>query len=335
MNYLFENIVFKNPEYFWLFLVLIPLTVWYIIKKRNSQATIRISSIKSFKDSPFKLKQYFRHILFILRLSVISLLILILARPQSLSSHTDNETEGIDIVLALDISGSMLAQDFTPNRLKAAKTIAMEFISGRPFDRIGLVVFSGESFTQCPLTSDHAVLLNLFTEIKQGMIKDRTAIGMGLANAVNRIKDSDAKSKVVILMTDGENNTGEIPPLLAADLAVKYGIRVYTIGIGKNGKAPYPVTDFFGQVHLQEVDVRIDEELLKQISGKTNGKYFRAVSNKKLQEIYGEIDKLEKSIIKTNKYSNREEKFLTFAIAAGILLLLEILFRLTIFRSIP
>ncbi len=334
MTGIFEGIIFRNPEYFWLFTVLIPVTAWYILKKRNSQATIQISSTESFKNNPYQYKRYLRHILFLIRISVISLLIIIIARPQSEKKWNDQETEGIDIAIAIDISSSMLAQDFRPNRLKAAKNIAIEFISGRPLDRIGLTVFSGESFTQCPLTTDHAVLINLFNEIKQGMIEDGTAIGLGLANAVNRLKDSDAKSKIIILMTDGVNNTGEIAPIMAADLAAKYSIRVYTIGVGKNGYAPYPIQTFFG-TQLQDVEVKIDEETLKTISQKTNGKYFRAVNNKKLREIYKEIDKLEKSKIKTNKYSSREDKYLNFAIFAGILLLLEILLRLTIFRSLP
>jgi len=330
-----DNIIFANPELLWLHLLLIPILVWYIFKKANSQATLRISSTKSFETGQKSLKQYFRHILFLLRIAVISLIIIVLARPQTILSEQSETTKGIDIVLSLDISSSMLAQDFKPNRLEATKNLAVEFISGRPIDRIGLVIFAGESFTQCPLTTDQAVLINLFQDIKQGMIEDGTAIGLGLANAVNRLKDSKAVSKVVILMTDGVNNTGEIAPLTAADLAAKYGIRVYTVGVGKNGMAPYPVQGFFGRPQLQQVEVKIDEETLRTISEKTDGRYFRATNNNKLKDIYKQIDKLEKSKIDVKKYSTKEDKYLKFAIWAASLLLLEILLRQTFFRSLP
>jgi Ca-activated chloride channel family protein len=260
---------------------------------------------------------------------------MILARPQSTNSWENVSTQGIDIILALDISGSMLARDFTPDRLEASKDVATEFISGRPNDRIGLVVFSAESFTQCPLTSDHAVLINLFKNIKSGMIEDGTAIGVGLANAVKRLKDSDALSKVVILLTDGVNNRGVIDPVTAAELAKAFGIRVYTIGMGSMGTAPFPVQDFFGRIVYQQMRVEIDEKTLQKIADITGGKYFRATDNQKLRQIYNDIDKMEKSKINVKEYSRKEEEYLPFAIAALILLVLEFLLRKTILRSIP
>jgi len=329
-----NNTIFAYPEYFWLLLVLVLLTVWYVLKKRKSQATITISDSGSFTKNNPSLKRYLRHSLFGIRVIVISLLIVILARPQSVNNWQDEMTEGIDIIIALDISGSMLAQDFSPNRLEASKDVAMKFIAGRPLDKIGLVLFSGETFTQCPLTTDHAALLNLFSGIDQGMLNDGTAIGLGLANAVNRLKTSEAKSRIIILLTDGVNNTGEIDPIMAADLAAKYGLRVYTVGVGKNGFAPYLVKTIFG-TQVQDMEVKIDEETLKIISQKTNGKYFRATNNKKLEEIYKEIDKLEKSKIEIKKYSNRKEDYFIFAALAFAFLFLEIFLRLTIFRNIP
>lgn len=329
-----SELTFASPHYFWLLFAIIPITAWYILKKRKSQATIRFSSTEVFGNEKSSVKRYLRHILFVLRILLIILLIIIFARPQSINHEHEDLTEGIDIVLTLDISSSMLARDFKPDRLEASKNLAIKFISGRKLDRIGLVVFSGETFTQCPLTIDHAVLINLFQNVKQGLLEDGTAIGHGLANAVNRLKNSKAISKVVILLTDGVNNSGEIAPLTAADLAAKYGIRVYTIGVGKNGYAPYPVQNAFG-ISIQQIEVEIDEKTLIKISEKTGGKYFRATNNKKLKEIYDEIDKLEKSKIEVLKYTTKEEKYLKFTIIAGLLLLLEIILRLTVFRNIP
>jgi Ca-activated chloride channel family protein len=263
----------------------------------------------------------------------LALLIIVLARPQSTDRFQDVSTEGIDIVLALDISGSMLARDFKPDRLEASKNVATEFISGRPYDRIGLVVFSGESFTQCPLTTDHAVLINLMREIQSGMIEDGTAIGMGLATAVNRIKDSEAKSKVIILLTDGVNNRGEIAPATAAGIAKTFGIRVYTIGVGTQGMAPYPVQTPFG-TQYQNMPVEIDEDILKEIAQTTGGRYFRATDNDKLVQVYNEIDKLEKSKIDVKQFIRKEEKYLNIAISAFSLLVLEILLRNTILRKL-
>ena len=260
--------------------------------------------------------------------------VVVLARPQSSRSWENVTTEGIDIVIALDISSSMLARDFAPDRLEAAKNVAMEFISGREHDRMGLVVFAGEAFTQCPLTTDRAVLLNLFKDIKSGLIEDGTAIGNGLATAVNRIKDSQAVSRVIILLTDGENNRGEVAPMTAAEIAKTFGIRVYTVGVGSMGTAPYPVQTPFG-IELREMEVKIDEPLLTQMAEVTGGKYFRATGNKKLEEIYKEIDQLEKSKIDVQQFSRRSEEFLPFAIAGILFLLISLFLRVTIFRNIP
>ena len=330
-----NNITFEHPGYLYLLFIIVPMIAWYLYKDHNAHATIQVSSFNGISGSKRTLRIYLRHLLFALRLIVIALLIVVIARPQSTSSWQETETEGIDIVIALDISSSMLAQDFKPNRLDAAKNVATEFISGRPDDRIGLVVYSSESFTQCPVTTDHAMLINLFRDIKFGMIEDGTAIGLGLATSINRLKDSEAKSKVIILLTDGVNNTGDIDPVTAADLAKTYGIRVYTIGVGTIGKAPYPARDFFGREVTQMVDVEIDEEVLQKIADITGGNYFRATNNQKLRDIYTEIDKLEKTKIDVKQFSRKEEKYLIFAIIAALLLLTEILLKNTVFRNIP
>lgn len=329
-----RNIVFANPEFFYGFLIIIPIIVWYIIKDKKSHASIQISSLRAFDKVPKTYKFYLRHLLFAFRIIIIALLITILAKPQTTNNWEDKIAEGIDIVIALDVSSSMLARDFTPNRLEASKDVAVEFISGRENDRIGLVIFSGESFTQCPLTTDHTVLINLFNDIKQGMIEDGTAIGMGLANSVNRLKQSEAISKVIILLTDGVNNMGAIDPITAAQIADKFGIRVYTVGVGRNGYAPYPVQTMFG-IQYQNMEVKIDEETLKKIAEITDGEYFRATNNKKLKQIYKEIDKLEKSKIEVKKYSSKNEEYLPFAIVVAVLLLFEIIVKNTILRSIP
>lgn len=275
-----------------------------------------------------------RHLLFVLQVLAIFFLVVALARPQSSNNWQTYTSEGIDIVLALDISGSMLARDFTPDRLEAAKEVATKFILERPQDKIGLVIFAGESFTQCPLTTDQAVLVNLMREVQSGMIEDGTAIGLGLANAVNRLKDSPAKSKVVILLTDGVNNRGAIAPLTAAELAKAYGIRVYTIGVGTYGEAPYPVQTPFG-VELRNVPVEIDEEVLQQIAHLTDGKYFRATDNNKLKQIYQEIDQLEKSKIEVKHFSKKEEQYFIFGLVGLFLLITQALLRYTLLRKIP
>ncbi|MEN8120365.1 MAG: VWA domain-containing protein [Bacteroidota bacterium] len=325
---------FTNPEFLYGLIVLIPMILWYILKDENNYTSIQISSLRAFPTAPKTYKFYLRHFLFGLKLLLIAVLIVIIARPQSTNRWEDKTTEGIDIVIALDISSSMLARDFRPNRLEASKDVAINFISGRENDRLGLVVFSGESFTQCPLTTDHAVLINLFKDIKQGMIEDGTAIGMGLANAVNRLKDSDAISKVIILLTDGVNNMGAIDPITSAQLAQKFGIRVYTVGVGKNGYAPYPVQTMFG-IQYQDMEVKIDEKTLKEIAKITDGKYFRAINNNKLKQIYKEINKLEKSKIEIKKFSSKNDEFMPLAYLAIILLLSILLLRYTILRNVP
>jgi Ca-activated chloride channel family protein len=330
-----ENISFHNPNLLYLLLVLLPMIAYYVWRQSAYHASIRLSTVKGFAKVSNSYKYYLRHLPAVLRILGISVLILALARPQSTDNWSNTSTEGIDIVIALDISGSMLAEDFKPNRLEAAKEDAIRFISGRPNDRIGLVVFSGESFTQCPLTTDHAVLINLINDVKQGMIEDGTAIGLGLANAVSRLKESKAISKVIILMTDGVNNQGEVPPLTAAEIAKTFGIRAYTIGVGSMGKAPYPVTDMFGRKRYQQMDVEIDEDVLSQIAHMTDGKYFRAVDNKRLEEVYNEIDKLEKSKIEVKEYSQKNEEYLPLIVLAGFILLLEVILRNTILRNVP
>ena len=329
-----DDITFAYPAFFYA-LALIPLMgLWYWFRYNNSRAELQVSSLDAFATTGVGNKVKMRHVLVVLRFFCIALLIICLARPQSSTSWQNVTTEGIDIVISMDVSGSMLAEDFKPNRLEASKEVAMRFIGDRPNDRMGLVVFSGESFTQCPLTTDHAVLKNLFGDIKSGMIEDGTAIGMGLATGVNRLKDSKAISKVVILLTDGVNNAGSIAPLTAAEIASTFGIRVYTVGVGTLGKAPYPFKTPYG-IQYKDMDVKIDEKMLQDIAEITGGKYFRATNNKKLKDIYQEIDKLEKSKIEVTEYSKKKERFLPFALLAGIFLLLEILMRNTVFRSIP
>lgn len=328
------HIQFAQP-YYLLLLAVVPLYVlWYWFRTGKTHPDIQVSTLKSFEGTPVSLKTRLRHSLFVIRMLVISLLIVALARPQSSSSRQESSIEGIDIVITMDISGSMLAEDFRPNRLEAAKDVAIDFIQGRPQDRIGLVVFSGESFTQCPLTSDHSVLINLFKDIKSGMIEDGTALGDGLATAVSRIKTSKAISKVIILLTDGINNMGALDPLSAAEIAKIYGIRIYTIGIGTIGMAPYPFQTPFG-IQYQQVEVQIDEPLLKKMAEMTNGKYFRATNKKKLEDIYHEIDKMEKSKIDVTEFRKKHEEFLPFVVIAFVLLGLEIVLRNTYFKSSP
>ncbi len=331
---MFEGITFKNPEFFYLLLVIVTMAAWYIFRQKRNTASIQVSTTASVFKAPRTLKHYLRHLVFLFQILAISLFAVVLARPQSSTNWENVTTEGIDIVIALDISSSMLARDFTPDRLEAAKDVAMKFISGREYDRMGLIVFAGEAFTQCPLTTDRAVLLNLFGDLKSGMIEDGTAIGNGLATAVSRLKDSEAISRVVILLTDGENNSGEIAPVTAAEIAKTFGIRVYTIGVGTIGTAPYPMQTPYG-IQLRDMEVKIDEATLQQISSITDGKYFRATSNTKLEEIYKEIDALEKSKIEVKEFSRKSEEFLPFAIAGLLSLVISLFLRTTIFRSIP
>jgi len=324
-----------NPEYFWLLLVIPLLIAWYWFRQRKSNPELRFSGLKAFENMPRSAKTWLVHSLFVFRLFAIALLIVALARPQVVSSRQNIEIEGIDIVIALDVSSSMLARDFDPDRLEAAKEVANDFIKRRPNDRVGLVIFSGEAFTQVPLTTDHTMISNMFKEIKSGMIEDGTAIGDGLATAVSRLKDSQAISKVIILLTDGVNNAGSVDPRSAAEIAKMFGIRVYTIGVGSRGTAPYPVQDQFGRMRMQQMEVQIDEDLLKDIASTTGGQYFRATDNKKLKEIYNEIDKLEKSKIDVQEFKKKHEKFLPFALFAAGFFVLEIFLRYLYFRRLP
>lgn len=328
------NITFANPELL-LLLVLIPaLIAWYYYRLHSKESDIRYSTLEPFAMVKYSAKERLRHLPFILRVIGLTLVIIALARPQSTSKGENVYSEGIDIVLALDISGSMLAEDFQPNRIEAAKNVAQDFISGRTNDRIGLVIFSGESFTQCPLTVDYEVLKTLIKPLKSGMIEDGTAIGLGLANAVNRLRDSKSKSKVIILLTDGVNNRGEIDPITAAQIAKSYGIRVYTVGVGTIGEAPYPVQTPFG-VRYQMVPVDIDEKVLNQVADITDGKYFRATDNKKLRSIYQEIDRLEKTRVEIRSYRRHTELYYSFIFFAIFLLIGDVGLSNTIFRKIP
>jgi len=328
-----RGITFAEPLFLYLLLLVPAMVAFYVLRQHKANASLRMPGLSPFKGTGLTFRHYLRHLLFAFRVIAVALLIVVLARPQATNKFQDVTTEGIDIVLTLDISGSMLARDFKPDRLEASKNVATEFITGRPFDRIGLVVFSGESFTQCPLTTDHAVLINLLRDIESGMIEDGTAIGNGLATAVNRIKDSEAKSKVIILLTDGVNNRGDVAPATAADIAKTFGVRVYTIGVGTRGMAPYPVQTPFG-LQYQNMPVEIDEGILKEISNLTGGMYFRATDNDKLIQVYKEIDKLEKSKIDVRQFNRKDEKYMMPALIAFILIALEILVRNTVFRNL-
>ncbi|HBG42251.1 MAG TPA: aerotolerance regulator BatA [Porphyromonadaceae bacterium] len=325
---------FAHPGYLYLLLLILPLAVWYVIRLSKTQASFKLASTDAFKGIRPGLKVYMRHLPFVLRMISIALVIIVIARPQAVNSWEETETQGIDMVMALDVSGSMLAQDLKPDRLQAAKKVAAEFITDRQNDNIGLVIFAGESFTQCPLTTDHKVLLNLLNDVDFGLIEDGTAIGLGLANAVNRLKDSESESKVVILLTDGTNNRGQIAPLTAADLARSYGIRVYTVGVGTKGMAPTPVQTPFG-IRMQNMQVDIDEKTLTEIAALTGGQYFRAEDTEGLRNIYHEIDEMEKYLISVQNVTRRQELFLPFALLALALMVVELLLRRTWLRNIP
>ena len=327
------NYTFVNSEFFYLLVLPLALLIWYVLKHNSSSSTILFSGTQAI-NTKATIKQQLRHLPTLLKIGAAALIIIALARPQSSTNWEESTTEGIDIVLAMDISGSMLAQDLKPDRLEASKNVAMDFISKRKNDRVGLVIFAGESFTQCPLTTDHNVLINLFKDVKSGMVDDGTAIGMGLATAVNRLKDSEAISKIIILLTDGVNNSGMIPPLTAAEIAQKFGIRVYTIGVGTEGFAPYPFQTAFG-IRYQEVEVKIDEKTLQDIATLTDGKYFRATNNNSLKEIYKDIDTLEKSKIEVTEFHKRSEEFLPFALWALGLLFLGFILQITYLKQIP
>lgn len=319
-----------------LFLLIIPLLLvarYVYLELSGRRAHIRVSSIKPWKSGGRSVLSVLRHAPFVLRTIALCLIIIAIARPRSSSEMEKIDTEGIDIVLAMDVSTSMLARDFKPDRISAAKDIAVEFIAQRPSDRMGIVVFAGEAYTQCPLTTDRATLINLMKEVETGLITDGTAIGNGLATAIARMSSSDAKSRVVILLTDGVNNTGEVAPMTAAEIAKTYGVRVYTIGVGANGMAPYPVMTPWGP-DVQQMEVEIDEPLLKDIAAQTGGRYFRATDNTKLSEIYSEINRMEKARTTVDSFPIYKELFSGYALAALACLLLELIIRLLI-RRLP
>lgn len=330
---------FANKEYLFLLLLIIPYLIWYVMYRKKSEPTMRMSDTFAFNYAPKSWRVRLMPMQLLLRIATFTLLVLVLARPQTSNSWKNKSVEGIDIMLAMDVSTSMLAEDLKPNRIEAAKAVASEFIIGRPNDNIGLSIFAGEAFTQCPMTTDHTSLLNLLHNVRtdiaaRGLISDGTAIGMGLANAVTRLKASKAKSKVVILLTDGSNNMGDISPMTAAEIAQSLGIRVYTIGVGTNKVAPYPMP-VAGGVQYVNMPVEIDTKMLAEIAAATEGDFYRATNTAELKKIYKEIDRLEKSKLNVKKFSKRYEAYQPFALAAAITLLLEILLRITVFRRIP
>ena len=327
---------FASPKILWFLLLLAPLVAYYIYRARQGGAAVTVSTIDTVKRAPKTLRYYLRHIPFVLRCAALSLIIVAIARPQSAEHYTNTTTEGIDIVLAVDVSTSMLAKDFTPDRLSVAKEVASEFISDRTGDRIGLVVFAGESFTQSPLTTDQSSLQTMLGRISSGIIEDGTAIGNGLATSINRLRESDAKSKVVILLTDGVNNRGEISPLTAAKIAKDLGIKVYTIGIGRRGTAPYPIFDDRGrEVDVVNMKVEIDEKILRNIAEQTGGEYFRATDKQTLEAVYERINQLEKSRVEVENRTTLHEEFLIFVLWALAALLLEFIIEKVLLKRIP
>ena len=326
---------FMHPGLLWLLLLIIPLTLWHVLKDRKSDPSLRLPTTQAFDTMPRSWKEWMRHVLFALEMLALACLVIILARPQSSNSWSKTDIEGTDIVLSLDVSGSMLARDFSPNRLEAAKDVATKFVSNRTSDNIGLVVFAGEAFTQVPMTNDIATLVNHIGELQIGMLEDGTAVGDGLATAINRIKDGKAKSKSIILLTDGSNNTGVVGPLTAAKIAAKYGIKVYAIGVGTMGEAPYPTMDFAGNITYTRQKVEIDEKSLQEIARTTGGKYFRATSKSVLKDIFSEIDTLEKTRMDVQRHSQMDDNYQPWALALLLLLTLCALIRYTVLRAIP
>lgn len=324
-----------HPGYLWLFLLYIPLIAWYIYKRRKLHPTLGMSSLAPFAKLPRTFKSYLLHLLFVLQLAVIGCVIVVLARPQTRDSWNTSSMEGTDIVLAMDISTSMLARDFKPDRFESAKEVASKFVAGREGDNIGVVIFAAESFTAIPMTTDRSMIANYIKDIKMGMLQDGTAIGDGLATSINRIKDGKAKSKSIILLTDGSNNTGNVAPITAAEIAKQLGIKVYTIGIGTNGTAPYPQENMFGRIEYVNLPVVIDEATLRTIAETTGGKYFRATGNNVLKEIFSEIDRLEKTKMDLRNFTSTEDDYLPWAIAALCLFGLIVLLRYTVLRTIP
>ena len=326
---------FANPYLLWLLVLLVPMIAYYVYRTLKGGAAIRISTIAGVRKAPRTWRYWLRHAPFVLRVVAFSLMIVALARPQGVEEQSKTNAEGIDIMLAIDISGSMLARDFQPDRLTAAKEVAGSFIADRQGDRIGLAVFAGEAFTQSPLTTDKSTLQTLLARVRSGVIEDGTAIGNGLATALNRLRESEAKSKVVILLTDGVNNRGEISPLMAADIAADMGIKVYTIGVGKRGKAPYPAIDMFGNTTYQMMEVEIDEKTLSEIASRTGGQYFRATDKQKLKAIYDEINQMEKSKVEITDLTIYHEEWMPLLLLALALLALEFLFSQIILKRIP
>lgn len=330
-----NEINFANPNLLWIMFMIVPMVAYYIYRTIQGGATIQISSIKSVSGINYTYKYYLRHLPFVIRVCAVALLIIAIARPQSSESGSSSTTEGIDIVLAIDVSTSMLARDFTPDRISAAKDVASKFIVDRVSDRMGLVVFAAESFTQSPLTTDKRSLQNLMTQIECGILDDGTAIGNGLATSVNRLKESSAESKIIILLTDGVNNSGTVMPPTAAEIAKNFGIRVYTIGVGSDGTAPYPIRDMWGNDTYVSIKVEIDEDMLRKIADITGGEYFRAKDKSALIEVYETINQLERTEIEINDYVNYIELFSTFVLIGLVLLVVEQLLNYLVFRSIP
>ena len=327
---------FANPKILWLLTLLAPLVAYYVWRERQGGATIRISSIEGLRKAPRTVRYYLRHVPFALRLVALSMLVVAMARQHSAEHHTRTNAEGIDIVLAIDVSGSMLARDFRPDRISAAKEVAASFVADRYGDRIGLVVFAGEAFTQSPLTTDQSTLQTLLSRIRSGVIEDGTAIGNGLATAINRLRESDSKSKVVILLTDGVNNRGQIAPLTAAQIAAEQGIKVYTIGVGTRGEAPYPVFDDNGNVvRTVMMKSEIDEKIMREIASATGGEYFRATDKQALKAIYDQINTLEKSRVEVDEYTIFHEEFFLYVIIALMALFAEFILRSLILKRIP
>lgn len=324
---------FANKYIFLLLALVVVYIIWYIRKHNNIEPSVRVSDTSPYAAVGKTWREWLVHVPFVLRVVALTMIVIVLTRPQSSDNWQNTEIEGIDIMMTIDVSTSMLSEDLKPNRLEAAKDVAAQFINGRPNDNIGLTIFAGESFTQCPLTVDHEVLLNLFKNVQCGLVEDGTAIGLGIANAVTRLKDSKAKSKVIILLTDGTNNAGAVSPLTAAAIAKQFGIRIYTIGVGTNGEAPYPFQTAMG-IRYQNIPVEIDEQVLREIASTAGGEYFRATSNSKLKEVYEEIDKLEKTKLNVREFSTKEEEYQPFALVALIAVILELALRATILRRI-
>lgn len=334
INEWLHHINFAYPWLLWLLLLLPLMIVWYVLRQKQQQSALKLSTLSIYKKQS-TVKNTLIHLPFVIRLLTVALLILAIARPQSKNDEERVEGEGIDIMLCMDVSGSMLAEDFKPNRMEAAKEVAAKFIEGRKTDRIGLVIFSGESFTQCPLTTDHGVLISQVYGVRSGVLQDGTAIGSGLATGVERLKKSESKSKVVVLLTDGENNGGLIDPATAMEIAKTFNVKVYTIGVGTEGFATMPQLSAGGSITRTQEKVNIDEKLLKEIARQTGGAYFRATDNESLQNIYSQIDQLEKTKIETSRFAKYAEEFYWLAIAAAVLLLIELWLRYKVFRKFP